>query len=72
MPEKVVIVLVHQHSISNSTLTVSVGGRVIGTVLEDAPQAWIAKPPADTLPRHPSLTAAVEWLVAQRGADAPE
>lgn len=69
---KPLIVLVHQQSISNSTLTVSVDGRVIGTVLEDAPRAWIAKPPADVPPRHASLEAAVNWLLAQSIVKADE
>lgn len=59
------LVLVHQQSAFNATLTVSVGGRVIGTVLQDAPKVWIAKPPGDA-PRHASLEEAVEWLLAQR------
>ena len=59
------VVVALQQQLHNSTLTVYLNGKVIGTILQDAPGKWIATPPQAQLPIHPTLQAAASWLGEQ-------
>lgn len=62
------IVTVIQERLDNARLTVRVDGRVVGSVVQDAPKRWIvqtAPPPEPHVVA--SLQEAVEWLLAEPG-----